>query len=161
MLSKEILREYFEYVSDGTLLRKKNTRNAKAGQIASGFLHRNGYKTFSFKNKTYWLHRVIYTWHFGTLPGMLDHINGDRADNRIENLRPATRSENACNSKLFRSNTTGVKGLYFCKRSKCWFGVIGANGKIVRTSYSKDKNHTIKILTEAREALHGKFARHK
>ena len=78
-----------------------------------------GYKRLTVNGKKTSCHRIIWEMHHGAIPrGMeVDHINRVRDDNRIENLRLVTRSQNALNSKLKATNTTGIKGLYFSGNS--------------------------------------------
>jgi hypothetical protein len=59
----------------------------------------------------------------------IDHINGDKLDNRRENLRVATFSQNACNSDIGKNNTSGFKGVYWDKKHKRWFSCITLAGK--------------------------------
>lgn len=74
----------------------------------------DGYTRVKYEEKNYLAHRIIWYKHFGAFPsGQLDHINGIRNDNRIENLRPATNSQNKANSKVNKNNlSTGIKGVY-------------------------------------------------
>lgn len=79
-----------------------------------GYRSKCTYKSFKFEDCSYYIHRVIYAMHNnGECPDILDHINGDKHDNRIENLRPADRQGNRYNSK---SN----QGVYFNKRKNKW-----------------------------------------
>jgi hypothetical protein len=76
-------------------------------------------------------HRVIWEMHYGPIPdGMhVDHENGDKADNRIGNLRLATRSQNKANEKLRKDNKSGFKGVYRRENGK-FRASISVNGKI-------------------------------
>lgn len=82
----------------------------------------NGYKHVRIGTKWEYVHRLVWEHVHGPIPkGMhIDHINGDKSDNRIENLRLATPSQNAQN----RKNTVGVS---FCKRTKKWLAQIQHN----------------------------------
>ena len=119
-LTKELIQEYFEY-RDGKLFWKKmlpkarNLINQEAGYTA-----KDGYISLWFMGKPRQAHRLIYLWHHGFLPKCLDHINRNRADNRIENLRPATHTQNACNRSVPITNTSGVKNVTWNKESKKW-----------------------------------------
>jgi hypothetical protein len=92
-----------------------NLRNGnscvKSGDRA-GWLAHNGYRIIEFDGARYQTHRLAWLFSFGMWPGHdLDHINGIRDDNRITNLREATRSQNNGNSKLSRRNSSGLKGV--------------------------------------------------
>jgi len=69
---------------------------------------RDGYRKTIVKGISYGVHRLIWKWHHGTEPSLIDHINGDRSDNRIENLREATVRQNAWNRKRKRALPAGV-----------------------------------------------------
>ena len=69
------------------------------------------YKHGSIFGYKYTAHRVIWAMHYGEWPDQVDHINHDKADNRIENLRTVTHSENARNRKLNKNNTSGHAGV--------------------------------------------------
>jgi len=97
--------------------------------------------------------------HHGYLPPEVDHINGDRADNRIENLRPATRSENQCNRNALASNTSGYPGVSWHKASKAWLVRVMKNGKSHLIGYFKDLELAGLVATEARSLYHGAYAK--
>jgi len=64
---------------------------------------------------------LIFLYHHGYLPKFVDHIDGNKKNNRIENLREATKSQNAMNQKVSTRNTSGIKGVMWHKRDKKWF----------------------------------------
>ena len=101
------VRDRFNY-ADGKLVWVAGPRKGKvAGSVGT-----NGYVTVNLDKQWVGAHRLVWAWHFGYLPAQLDHINGDRADNRIENLRPATTHENGHNRRASRNSCTGVKGIH-------------------------------------------------
>lgn len=74
--------------------------------------HHTGYKTVGLGGKNYLEHRVVWFLAHGQWPkGEIDHINRDKHDNRIENLRVVSKSQNARNRGLMKSNRTGVTGV--------------------------------------------------
>jgi hypothetical protein len=79
--------------------------------------------------KLYLLHRLIFLYHYGYIPDVLDHKDRDRSNNKIENLRAATNSINASNTKVYKSSTTGVKGVTFCQTHKRFVASIQRNKK--------------------------------
>lgn len=92
-----------------------------------------GYKDVYAFGTSFREHRLIWILHYGDIPPEceIDHINGNRADNRIENLRLATRAQNQANAKLRKDNTSGYKGVSFHKKHGKWSANISVNGKVV------------------------------
>lgn len=86
-------------------------KRAKIGNRA-GSQNKSGYREIKLFGKMYKEHRIIWYLQTGAFPaGDLDHIDGSRANNKWGNLRPATRSQNCANSRKYKSNTTGYKGV--------------------------------------------------
>jgi len=122
-----------------------------------GNLGRNGYFNYTYKGRTYLVHRLIYWLHSGEWPEFVDHINGDQLDNRKENLRAATRSQNGANSRKSSNNTTGYIGVIKLKRS--YQAKIRIDGK----DFSHAGYETPEAAALARDILslcfYGEFAR--
>ena len=135
-------------------------RNAAAPKFAkAGSIAKNGYVTIRHNKRLYLAHRMAWLFAYGNDPGGLDvdHINGDVSDNRISNLRLATRAQNLHNSKTPKTNTSGQKGVYR-NRGK-WVAYIRAGGKRKQFGAfaSFDEARAIYLSHEA--ALRGDFAR--
>lgn len=96
--------------------------NAKfSGKTALISLSPKGYRQGRIFNISFLAHRVIYAIHHGEWPSdQIDHINGDKLDNRIDNLRSVSRKENMRNLPMPRSNTSGVMGVGWSKQYKNW-----------------------------------------
>jgi HNH endonuclease len=114
--SQEDLRDAFSYDSQtGRLIWVKcSTSKIKPGTPA-GKLNKTGYIQIKFRGCVYYAHRLIWMYHTGEDPGKLfvDHINLDRSDNRIENLRLVTVQQNAHNTRVRSHSKSGFKGVYF------------------------------------------------
>lgn len=83
-----------------------------------------GYRVSDVLDCQLYCHRAVWAWVHGRWPtDQIDHINGDRADNRLANLREVSAADNKRNSKLSRSNTSGRVGV--CKASDYWQAYIG------------------------------------
>ena len=121
--SQERIRELFSY-ENGYLIRKKaNNGRVKVGEKVYSVNNR-GYSRVGIDRKSYVLHRIIYIYHHGAIPDLayVDHINQDKSDNRIENLRLVTPRENNFNS-------TKVKGYSFCESTGKYRAGIRVEGK--------------------------------
>jgi hypothetical protein len=120
-ITQSRLKDLFDY-QDGHLIRKisrgrgKNSSRWSAGTVV-GHKAKNGYVLANVDYKTYKLHRLVWLWHHGHFPErLIDHIDGDPSNNRIENLREATYAENMQNQRKARStNKLGVQGVYRVK----------------------------------------------
>lgn len=147
-LTADNLHEIFEY-RDGDLYWKAS----KAGTIAGGGYYQTGIQGKYFKN-----HRLIFLMHHGYLPDLIDHIDGNRLNNRIENLRPATRSQNSFNSIKPKSNKSGIKGVSWINKFKKYRARLYANKKTYELGYFTNLKDAEKAINEAREKHHGNFA---
>lgn len=87
-----------------------------------------------------------------------DHINGNKMDDRKDNLRDATHSQNNMNKGIQKNNTSGTTGVVFDKRRNKWCAQIKINKKNIRLGYYIDKNNAIKARKEAEEKYFGEFA---
>ena len=158
MVTKEQLQALFEYREDGNLVRRHDTYKYKAGTVVGSRMQK-GYGT-RLRGTFYRLHRLIYMYHHGVMPEQIDHINRDPFDNRVENLRAATSSENARNRKLFANNKSGVKGVCWHKRIKKWGVACSVEGRQKHLGYFDDLTVAERIAMTMREQMHGQFANH-
>ena len=100
-----------------------------AGKVA-GATNAYGYITSCLRGHRVMMHRVAWVMTYGNIGEFqLDHINGIRTDNRIDNLRPVDNQENHKNMKLFSTNTSGVPGVSWDKRTRRWRVQIRHCGK--------------------------------
>ena len=156
-MNKDILHELFEY-RDGFLIRKIRTSNfAKLG-VPITTIASNGYIQISVNNKLENAHRIIFMMHHGYMPELIDHINGIKTDNKIENLRAATSCQNKYNTKLRADNKSGIKGISWSKRSKKWHAYLSINNKRKNIGFFKDIFEAEKQVIYYRQLYHGEFA---
>lgn len=155
-----LIKQLFRYNEDGSLTRLITTNGrAKEGTTTFGnFGKASGYYRININKKRYPISYIIFVYHHGYCPDMIDHINGNRKDNRIENLRECSASENACNSKKPSHNSSGIKGLYWDNYHQAWRSQIRFNGEL-RSKHSKDKEVVIKWIEKTRKEMHGDFTR--
>ncbi len=110
----EYSKKNFRYdPEEGILYRKVYANGSKVGKV--GFLH-NGRLEVNIGYRTYFVHRICYLMHYGECPEILDHIDRNKTNNKITNLRPATHALNMAN-KDPRPNKTGYIGVSL-KRGK-------------------------------------------
>lgn len=130
-LTQEQVRALFDYdAENGWLIRKKDEHGRVVNRPCGIKPGNHGYGRVSIDGKLYLTHRVIWLWYYGTWPEHeIDHINQNKMDNRIENLRPATRSENMQNIGMKSNNSTGYPGVYFHKRDNKYQAQIAVNNK--------------------------------
>ena len=118
MLTQEQIKELFDY-KDGFLIYKKNGLRTKAGQKV-GWKNGNGYLRTDINMKKFYVHRLIWMFFYGDPNDKLvDHIDRDKSNNRIENLRLVDKSLNGLNRHKARSDsTTGLIGVLSSKTRK-------------------------------------------
>lgn len=118
-MTAEVLRSLLDYdASTGRFLWLKSTGAAKEGAEAGG-LSSTGYVRIAIFGKRYQAHQLAWLHQYSEWPGELDHINGDKADNRIANLRKAHRDENLQNQRKAHSNNkAGILGVSLTKRGR-------------------------------------------
>lgn len=150
----------FDYSpNSGDLLWKNPPSNLShlKGSIA-GCLS-DGYRKIDIYGMRLYAHRIVWLIFYGSEPdGFVDHINGNRSDNRISNLRIVTVTQNAWNSKMRRNNTSGVKGVSWHSPSGKWIARIRVCGKR-KSIGSFDNIEDAKVaINKARLELHGEFS---
>ena len=101
---------------------------AAAGQKA-GSVNQHGHVNLQIDKKMYAAHQIVFLLHHGYIPKEIDHINRVKTDNRIENLRPCTSTQNKGNIGLLRTNSTGIRGVSRNSRSGKYHAQIKINGK--------------------------------
>lgn len=160
MLTQKRLKELFHYNSyTGVFTRIKSTSSrAIKGDIA-GTTNSHGYLRFCVDGVVYLSHRLAWLYVYGEFPeGIMDHINGDRNDNRIANLRIVSLRQNALNRKIQSTNTSGIKGVSWCKEMKKWRAVIMHEGKHIHVGYFVEKTEAAEAIDKVRNEIHGVFA---
>ena len=114
----------------GDLRRLTNRTNSPVNSVA-GFIDNSvGYRKIKIKSVRYYAHRLVWLYHFGKWPSdQIDHIDGDKLNNKIDNLRVVTNQENQKNAKLPSTNTSGVMGVCVHNQTQKWRAQIQDDGK--------------------------------
>jgi hypothetical protein len=156
--SLEYLNSVFEY-KDGDLYNKAS-RNSRALAGALAGSRTSLYASVCIEGQVYGIHRIIFLMHHGYMPDAIDHINGDKMDNRIENLRPATNSQNQHNQAVRASNKSGVKGVSWVQKYSKWYACIRINGKNKNLGMFDKLESAKEFIELVREMHHGNFTNH-
>jgi hypothetical protein len=155
-LTQDLLKELFDY-KDGELYWKlKPAIRVSIGDIA-GSLSSNGYKQVYVNSKPYLNHRIIFAMHNGFFPKQIDHIDGNPLNNKIENLREVTNTQNAYNKKCI--NKYGIKGISLHKKTGKYHVRLTTNGKQMSFGLYEKIEDAKNAAIKARQELHGEFAR--
>lgn len=162
MLTAERLRELIDYDAESGIFRWRRTVNnnkAKAGAVA-GSIGQNGYRYIGVDGRVYLAHRLAWLYVHGEWPpGELDHLDVIPLNNRIANLRPATRSENNRNCGMSSNNTTGFKGVIVHKESGRFRAQIWKDRRRIHLGYFDVAEDAAAAYDAAARELHGNFAK--
>lgn len=156
-LTQSYLQSIFRY-EDGKLYWNVKKFKVKNGSLA-GCFYKDAYVKIRLDKKLYLAHRLIFMMFHGYLPREIDHINTNKHDNRIENLRPATKIQNQQNIRISKSNTSGVKGVTWNKHHQKYFVRCSVDGTRIHLGYYKELDDAKKVIEDFRLKHHGEFAR--
>ena len=158
MVTQKYLAELFVY-RDGVLYwRISRTNRVRAGSAAGCCRRDNGRCVITLDGKHTYAHRLIFMLHHGWTPDEIDHIDQDPANNRIENLRAATRAQNQSNSRRRKDNSSGIKNVCWYAPTKKWTAQAYVNGRRKRLGYFEDKFAAAAAVAKAQRAQYGEFA---
>jgi hypothetical protein len=160
-LTAEALRELLAYDPEtGEFVWLKSPRNSVPKGAVAGSLNGRGYTCITALGKVYRAHRLAWLHVYGSWPADdIDHINGEPTDNRIANLREATRSQNQANSRIRKDNSSGSKGVIWERRRQKWEAQIRVNGKRRHLGYFTCKEEAARAYAAAAKQAFGEFAR--
>lgn len=130
-------------------------------QKIAGTLHKDGYIQIKIDGIFYQAHRLAYMiYNKNILIDKIDHVDGNRSNNIILNLRECSSSENNYNRKMMSNNTSGIKGICWCKREQKWEAKININFKNKFLGYFSNIEDAKRYIMIYREKLNGEFANH-
>jgi len=137
----------------GVFIWKKYHSGIRIGKEAGALLN-NKYRRISIDGFSYLSHRLAWMYVHKEFPKCdIDHINGNGLDNRIVNLRLATRSQNLIHSERWGPS----RGIYFNKNKKKWHARIHVNGRVISLGYHRLKKNALISYQESATIYHGKF----
>jgi hypothetical protein len=159
MISQKRLHQilYYHPESGDFVWNEKTTSCVVVGRLA-GTKNVLGYMQIRVYPRIYLSHRLAWFYVYGEWPKRIDHINRDKADNRIVNLRLATFAQNKQNVKAPRTNTSGVKGIRWYARYSKFHVQLRANGQRYHIGYFARLEDAQAACDAARRTLHGEFA---
>lgn len=168
MPTGDFLSGYFSYDPDTGVIKWKSRPekgaiwNAKYPGREAGCITENGYKQIRLNGRGYRYHRVAWALFFGTVPDdmLIDHRNGNKLDNRIENLRTATLAQNSRNKKK-NSNflASELKGVGFDHARQKYRALIRVDGRRVNLGRSDTAEGAHALYRKAAAKYFGSFAR--
>lgn len=130
-----------------------------AGKVA-GSISPNGYRQILINKQSHKSHRIAWLLFYGEWPSLcIDHIDRNRTNNKIENLRLATKAENGRNANIQKNNTTGVTGVYWRGKRKKFEAQIRDNGKLKSLGYFNRIEDAKSARERAEVNIFGEFRR--
>ena len=158
MITQKYLKELFDY-KDGNLYWKiKKAKNTIIGSIVSTLSH--GYIRVRIDGKAYFAHRIIFLYHHGYLPLEIDHIDKNPLNNKIENLRECSSSQNKYNTNLRTDNKSGIKNVRWRDDRKKWEVRLWVDGKRKYFGHYFDKEVARFVAETMRYKYHKEFTCH-
>ena len=127
---------------------------------AAGCSLKSGVQMMSYRGGNVLVHHVVWVYHNGDIPQgyEIDHINNNPLDNRIENLRLATSSQNKFNTRIGKRNSSGIKGVMWNKATKSYRARIQVNKKSIHIGMFASIDDAERSVKLAREKFHGSFS---
>ena len=161
-LTAELLRKEVSYDPETGAFKRLLTRGfnpkSAAGDVV-GRVGSGGYLYFRVLSKRYLAHRLAWLYVYGEWPEWdIDHKNGQASDNRIANLRMATRSQNMANTATQRNNRSGVRGVIFDKATGRWMAYLNKDRKFINLGRFDTVAEASEVRSAAFSAAFQQFA---
>lgn len=139
-------------------LRNCNAWNTKFAGVRAGYVSGGGYRYIMHMGKLHKEHRLAWLYVYGNFPvGSVDHIDGNRMNNRISNLRLANNSQNSINSVVVRG-ASGCRGIHWVAHAGKWRARIKINGRQVHIGYYSTKEAAAAAYADKVEEVFGEFS---
>lgn len=139
---------------------RATTNSLRVGTHAGSPNGKRGYIAICINGKLHYAHRLAWLFMTGEWPNdMIDHIDGDTANNKFANLRQANRSQNNWNAQKTNRNTSGYKGVYWSKNAKKWVAHITIKGVYHYLGLHNTAEAGHAAYCEASARLHGEYSR--
>jgi hypothetical protein len=157
-ITQDLLKELFTYDPEGFLIWTSAANNQHAGKRA-GYAKKDGYWHIDLFNNTVsrGAHRLVFLWHWGYLPKSIDHINRNPQDNRIENLREASPTQQNANKKVDPRNQTKMKGVEYESKRGTYRARIRVQGKRINIGRYKTAEEAHAAYCAEAQKLFGEY----
>jgi hypothetical protein len=147
------------YYKEGNLYWKERPSPKISKDTLVGWINDQGYRCFEYKDKQYKAHSVIFELFNGKIYGIIDHIDLNKSNNSIENLRDSTKSQNQYNT---RARVSGkLKGISWHKRDKKWISQIQIKGKRIYLGAFDTPQEAHNCYKQKLKQVAGEFARYE
>jgi len=163
VLPYELAVTLWEYDSStGIITWKINKGSARVGDIA-GCPATSGYRQVRYRQRLYYAHRLAWLLYYKRWPDstlVIDHIDGNKINNKIENLRECTIRQNKQNSTLYKNNALGIKGVRFIAERNSYVARIYLKGQAIFLGYFRTAEEARDAYNIKAEELFGAFHKH-
>ena len=156
-ITQDVVKRFFHYDPDTGVFKRVAKINRHTGQLQPCDYvidgdNGSGYRRTFIIDRKYMVHKLIFVFMTGEYPNHVDHINGDKRDNRWENLRKVTHSENMLNKGVYKNSTTGVPGVNF--RNGKYVASVCKSGKRYTAGEFVNIEAAIEAVNQLRSDLH-------
>ena len=167
-LTQERLKEVFDYIVDTGELRWRVSRDSgfrkgaiKAGTLSGCVCKSTGYLIIDYNKRKYKAHRLVWIYVNGVIPDglLIDHVDGDKTNNRVSNLRLCTPQDNVRNTGIRKDNTSGYKGVSWSVQKQRWVAQTSVNGKKQHLGYYLTEEKAVSAYEKFCLETHGEFYR--
>ena len=141
------------YYKEGSFYWRVTIHNKAKKDTLAGYTRSDGYSTIQYQKKRYYVHRLVWEWFHGPIPTdmVIDHIDGNPANNIINNLRCINHNQNLLNIKPRSTNKSGFLGISWDKNQNKWVASLSYKGRRVFRKYYTDITQAIAELDKERE----------
>ena len=153
MITQSKLHELFDE-SHGNLFWKEACKGYEAGRLA-GYIHAKGRRIIGIARTYHYAHRLVYLYHHGWMPKVVEHIDGDRTNNRIENLVASDNSAAKARRPKKPNTASQYKGVYWHTKAVKWCARIGANCRTKSLGLYENEADAAQAYNFAAYELHG------